>query len=89
MHFHLFPFFRNDRDNRDRNYNRGSDKIERSQNRDQRDNRGPPPNRDDGENRPPRRKDDKDENIENRMPQFKGDVKPVSATIKPSTHPTH
>lgn len=74
---------RNDRDrdhkgdhyNRDRNYNRG-DKIERPLNRDQ-PNRGPPPNRDERDNRPPRRKDDRDENIENRMPKFTAEVKPV------------
>lgn len=68
--------FRNDRDNynkgdqynnRDRNYNRG-DKDR---------NRGPPL-RDDRDNRPIRREKEKDENIENKMPKFKADVKPVN-----------
>lgn len=68
---------RNDRDpkgdnyNRERNFNRGD-----RPNRDQF-NRGPPQPRDEGDNRPPRRIDDTDENIENRMPKFKGDEKPV------------
>lgn len=84
INFKYHLLHRNDRDNkgdhynRERNYNRG-DKIERPLHRDQQ-NRGPPPNRDDRDNRPPpppRRRDDKDENIENRMPKFEEDVKPV------------
>lgn len=68
--------FRSDRD-RDRNYNR--DKMDRSQNRNY-NSRGAPPQqqqRDERDNKPRRAPQNPDE-IENRMPKFKADVKPVS-----------
>lgn len=67
--------FRNDRD-RDRHYNR--DKMDRPQNRNY-NSRGAPPqqNRDERDNKPRRAPQNPDE-IENRMPKFKADVKPVN-----------
>lgn len=71
--------FRNDRD-RDRNYNR--DKMDRSQNRNY-NSRGAPPQqqRDERDNKPRRAPQNPDE-IENRMPKLKADVKPVSISTR-------
>lgn len=67
---------RNDRDNynkgdqynRDRNFNRGDSERNRA-----------PAGREDEDSRP--LKNDKDEDIENKLPKLKPDVKPVSLSI--------
>lgn len=67
------------RDNRDRNYNSRDNRDHRDHrdNRDNRDNRGPI-QRDHDREKPKRTMNP--EEIENRMPKFQPDVKPVSTT---------